>query len=111
MMELYKVNPSDTEIWNEMSSSTNRIIETYLDNTIEKMRFYQIPDDNESMKNEKQRHIEKLIEFIGLDIFNETELQYIYDKANKRNITALMAYAMDAMKRCRDKNHKNDLKI
>lgn len=111
MMELYKDNPSDTEIWNEMSSSTNRIIETYLDNTIEKMRFYQIPDDNESMKNEKQRHIEKLIEFIGLDIFNETELQYIYDKANKRNITALMAYAMDAMKRCRDKNHKNDLKI
>ena len=57
------------------------------------------------------KHIEKLIEFIGLDIFNETELQYIYDKANKRNITALMAYAMDAMKRCRDKNHKNDLKI
>lgn len=111
MLELYKDNPNDTEIWNEMSSSTNQIIETYLDNAIEKMRFYQIPDDNESMKNEKQRHIEKLIEFIGLDIFNETELQYIYDKANKRKITALMAYAMDAMKRCRDKNHKNDLKI
>ena len=111
MLELYKDNPNDAEIWNKISSLTNQIIETYFDNTTEKMKFYLIPDDTESMKKEKQRHIEKLIEFIGLDIFDETELQYIYDKANKCNDTALMAYAMDAMKKCRDKKDKNDLKI
>lgn len=111
MLELYKDNPNDAEIMNNILKSAKSIIVTYLDSATEKMKHYQISDDTESIKNEKQRHIEKLIEFIGLDIFGETELQYIYDEANKRKDTALMAYAMDAIKRCRDNKHKNDLKI